>query len=1199
MKLPPFFTFSLVALAAFSSTLNGQTTLAAGDIAFVGFNADGNDNLAFVALADIAAGEAIIFEDNEWNGTGWADTNEGAFIWTASSMVTAGTIVTLDSVGIASPSLPTASTGTIAYAPAATHGSNRGIGGGDETIFAYQGTRSAPTFIAAVTSGGFTAANGLLAGTGLTAGVNALELNLRDDDGDIFAWVGSRAGYADFAAVRAAANASPTVGNWNAQDASGDQSVDGIVPDVPFSVAPFTVGSTVITLVTSATTTSFSESTSNPASIGTVTRDGSTATSLLVNLSSNDATEATVPATVTIPINQTSVNFDITAVDDSFPDGSKTPVITASAVGATNGILNLTVTDDGDVITSNLMLTEILSNQTAGNTVVDEDYWELTNFGSGSVDLTGYSWNDSARTRGVAFPSGTTINAGESVIFTATEPTAFRTWWNLPGTVKVIQTATAPGLGSGDGVSFFDSTGNELFFFNYAANGFTREDGSLSTGGHAGPSAGAALDQIAMIWVPTSPTSVTTGTAGPTPPRYTFATGNNYGSKVAATNADLGSPGNTVGVSSVSIANAAAAEGDSGTSTLALDVTRTDLAAAFSVDYAVTGGSADGADYTLAAGNLNFPASGAASLPINITVNGDTATEPDETLIVTLSNIVNTTGTTVISTAVGTGTITNDDLVPPTITTQPASTTLTTGKATTLVVAATGTPAPTIQWYQGNSGDTSNPVSGATSAIFLTPTLTTNTNFWARATSGATTLDSATATVTIVPGVTSVDLATYIRAGRHNLPHPSRDPAPANNLLAEEASGVAYNWDTDTLFIIGDGGRSVTQVLKNGTLVNTMTLALNAGKARGVEFDDPEGITYIGGGEFVLSEERDRQAVKFTYAPGTTLIRSATQTVKLGTSIGNTGLEGLCYDPQTSGFIFTKESGPIGIFQTTIDFALGTASNGSPSTVNSTDLFDPTLASTLDMSDVFAFSNIPSMTSQPQAGDLLIISQESAKIVNINRAGAVSSSLTLVSDPGNITIQDQTHEGIVMDPTGLLYVVSENGGGTSAFPQVWVFQTTNAVNQPPTAVALSNTVPSLPDNTNTTSAVKVADIGVTDDGLGTNTLSLTGTDASFFEITGNALFLKAGTTLSFLTKPSYSLTVQVDDTNVGNTPDATVNYNLAITAAPVGVANLIISEVAPWSSGNSTVASDWFEVTNIGTVAADITGWKMDDSGGS
>lgn len=48
----------------------------------------------------------------------------------------------------------------------------------------------------------------------------------------------------------------------------------------------------------------------------------------------------------------------------------------------------------------------------------------------------------------------------------------------------------------------------------------------------------------------------------------------------------------------------------------------------------------------------------------------------------------------------------------------------------------------------------------------------------------------------------------------------------------------------------------------------------------------------------------------------------------------------------------------------------------------------------------------------------------------------------------------------------------------------------------------------------------------------------------------------------------------------------------AFAAAPT----LIVSEVAPWASGNSSYAADWFEMTNIGNTALDIAGWKMGDN---
>ncbi|MDZ7963062.1 MAG: choice-of-anchor I family protein [Aulosira sp. DedQUE10] len=102
-------------------------------------------------------------------------------------------------------------------------------------------------------------------------------------------------------------------------------------------------------------------------------------------------------------------------------------------------------------------------------------------------------------------------------------------------------------------------------------------------------------------------------------------------------------------------------------------------------------------------------------------------------------------------------------------------------------------------------------------------------------------------------------------------------------------------------------------------------------------------------------------------------------------------------------------------------------------------------------------------------------------------------------------------------------------------------------NLAPTAVNFNNTTTSLVENSNTTNRVKLAEIAIADDGLGTNNLSLTGADASFFEIANSVLYLKAGTNLDYETKSNYSVTVAVDDPTVGNTPDATASFALAVT----------------------------------------------------
>lgn len=108
--------------------------------------------------------------------------------------------------------------------------------------------------------------------------------------------------------------------------------------------------------------------------------------------------------------------------------------------------------------------------------------------------------------------------------------------------------------------------------------------------------------------------------------------------------------------------------------------------------------------------------------------------------------------------------------------------------------------------------------------------------------------------------------------------------------------------------------------------------------------------------------------------------------------------------------------------------------------------------------------------------------------------------------------------------------------------------------------------------------IKVADIAITDDALGTNNLSLSGTDASFFEIVGNELRLKAGTVLDYETKSSYNVIVEVDDSTVGSTPDAGTNYTLDITDVNEAPTNLILST----NTVNENVAAN----TLVGTFSS-------------
>ena len=84
----------------------------------------------------------------------------------------------------------------------------------------------------------------------------------------------------------------------------------------------------------------------------------------------------------------------------------------------------------------------------------------------------------------------------------------------------------------------------------------------------------------------------------------------------------------------------------------------------------------------------------------------------------------------------------------PSITTHPLSQSIYSGQTATLSVAATGENL-TYQWYEGNSGDVSVPVAGATAASFTTPALTTTKKYWVRVGNIAGTADSVAATAAI------------------------------------------------------------------------------------------------------------------------------------------------------------------------------------------------------------------------------------------------------------------------------------------------------------------------------------------------------------------------------------------------------------------------------------------------------------------
>jgi VCBS repeat-containing protein len=246
------------------------------------------------------------------------------------------------------------------------------------------------------------------------------------------------------------------------------------------------------------------------------------------------------------------------------------------------------------------------------------------------------------------------------------------------------------------------------------------------------------------------------------------------------------------------------------------------------------------------------------------------------------------------------------------------------------------------------------------------------------------------------------------------------------------------------------------------------------------------------------------------------------------------------------------------------------------------------ITDTLQNETVNIYANISSVisTSQFWGGDFNVTGDVGSIDMTGSPGKLRDSSITVNGDLDSINVQkyEGTVSIVVTNVIGQFdmvgdYVYSNNFTTATYFSFDGSSVITDA-NEAPT-VSLSNLTATLSEDTDTTAAIKVADITLSDDGLGTNNLTLAGADAASFEIVGSELRLKAGTALDFETKASFDVTVQVDDAAIPGTPDDTALHTLNITDA-----NEAPSVVDDNASGNE----DTVIVGNVLSNDSDVDG---------
>ncbi len=401
---------------------------------------------------------------------------------------------------------------------------------------------------------------------------------------------------------------------------------------------------------------------------------------------------AITDATLTFPAGTTSQTFNVAVTGDTTDEANETIVVTLSsstnatiAAGAGTG----TITDDdgpavsidspsvaeGDSGSTNLTFTVSLSAASAQQVTVayaDAGTGTATS-GTDYTAITGgtltFPVGTTSQTFNVAVTGDATNEANETVVVTLSSPTnATISTANGTGTITNDDGSTlsidSPTVAEGDSGSTnltftvtLSATSAQQVTVDYADAGTgTATSGTDYTAITAGTltfAAGATSQTftVAVTGDATDEANETVVVTLSSPTNATIAAGAGTG-----TITDDDGP-------AVSIDSPTVREGNSGSTNLTFTVT---LSAASAQQVTVawaegTGGTAtSGTDYTaITGGTLTFPV-GTTSQTFTVAVTGDATVEVDETVVVTLSSPTNAT----ISTATGTGTITNDDVAP-------------------------------------------------------------------------------------------------------------------------------------------------------------------------------------------------------------------------------------------------------------------------------------------------------------------------------------------------------------------------------------------------------------------------------------------------------------------------------------------------------------------------------------------------------
>lgn len=223
-------------------------------------------------------------------------------------------------------------------------------------------------------------------------------------------------------------------------------------------------------------------------------------------------------------------------------------------------------------------------------------------------------------------------------------------------------------------------------------------------------------------------------------------------------------------------------------------------------------------------------------------------------------------------------------------------------------------------------------------------------------------------------------------------------------------SGITYDPDRDRLLAITNGApMQLLELSKDGDILARYPLE---------GFDDTEGLAYLGNGRLAISDEQLQRLDVVTLPDRPQAIHASQArwiTLDINPTRRNKGFEGVTYDARHDRLYAIKERAPRQLFSVT---GLLGALDGGPLRLTISDRRDWVRRSVFatDLSDGYY---------DPRSGHLLLLSDQSKNITELDGDGRFVSIRSLRAGAGGLRQDAPQPEGMTMDNDGNLYVVSE------------------------------------------------------------------------------------------------------------------------------------------------------------------------------